>query len=56
MSTLFFFFFCVSFFKNFSQNLSDADALAKNDSLTKKKRNSPPPPPQKRYRKKEVCV
>ena len=42
MSTLFFFFFCVSFFKNFSQNLSDADALAKNDSLTKKK-NSPPP-------------
>ena len=31
MSTLFFFFFCVSFFKNFSQNLSDADALAKND-------------------------
>ena len=27
----FFFFFCVSFFKNFSQNLSDADALAKND-------------------------
>lgn len=40
----------VSFFKNFSQNLSDADALEKNDSLTKKKKNSPPPP-QKRYRK-----
>ena len=33
---LFFFFFGLVF-KNFSQNLSDADALEKNDSLTKKK-------------------
>ena len=37
MSVLFFFFFGLVFLKFFS-NLSDADALEKNDSLTKKKK------------------
>ena len=38
----FFFLLWSRFLKIFFSNLSDADALAKNDSLTKKK-NSPPP-------------
>ena len=38
----FFFLLWSRFLKIFLSNLSDADALAKNDSLTKKK-NSPPP-------------
>ena len=39
----FFFLLWSRFLKIFFSNLSDADALAKNDSLTKKKKNSPPP-------------
>ena len=50
-----FFSSCVSFFKKIFSNLSDADALAKNDSVTKKKKNSPPLLLKKDIEKRCAC-